>query len=181
MNYLDIILVIPLLWGLYKGFSKGIIKELSSLLALIVGIYGAVHFADNLHPYITDYLSIESTFLPIVAFGTMFIALVLIIRLIGFLLDSLVKLVALGLISRLLGGMFGVIKTGFFLSALLLIINTFDVYLNIIPISQKTESVLYKPVSNMIPSIAPNVKDGTSLIEEANKVWDEAENRITLP
>jgi membrane protein required for colicin V production len=48
MNYLDIILAIPLLWGLYKGVSKGIIKELASLVALIVGIYGAVHFADSI-------------------------------------------------------------------------------------------------------------------------------------
>ena len=29
MNYLDVILATPLLWGLYKGFSKGIINAIS--------------------------------------------------------------------------------------------------------------------------------------------------------
>jgi hypothetical protein len=32
----------------------------------------------------------------------------------------------------------------------------------------------------MIPSIMPNVKDGDSLIKEAEKVWKDAEEKITL-
>ena len=176
MNYLDIILAIPLIWGLYKGVSKGIVKELAALIALIAGIYGAVHFADNIHPYLKEQFAIESSFLPIVSFAITFIA----VKLIGFFIDKIVKAVALGIISRLLGGIFGVLKTAFILSALLLIINTFDYYLKLIPIEQKKQSVLYKPISNMIPSIMPNVKDGDSLIKEADKIWKDAEEKINL-
>ncbi|MDA7794566.1 CvpA family protein [Flavobacteriales bacterium] len=178
MNYLDIILVIPLLWGLYKGVSKGIIKELASLMALIIGIYGAVHFADSIQPYIKNSLSIESSFLPILSFAITFIGIVLVVRVIGFIVDKIIKLVALGFISRVLGGVFGVLKTAFIISALLLIVNTFDYYLNLIPLEQKNASVLYRPLSNMIPSIAPNVSDGNSLINEAEKIWEEAEQKI---
>jgi len=178
MNYLDIILVIPLLWGLYKGVSKGIIKELASLMALIIGIYGAVHFADSIQPYIKNSLSIESSFLPILSFAITFIGIVLVVRVIGFIVDKIIKLVALGFISRVLGGVFGVLKTAFIISALLLIVNTFDYYLNFIPLEQKNASVLYRPLSNMIPSIAPNVSDGNSLINEAEKIWEEAEQKI---
>jgi len=178
MNYLDIILVIPLLWGLYKGVSKGIIKELASLMALIVGIYGAVHFADSIQPYIKNSLSIESSFLPILSFAITFIGIVLVVRVIGFIVDKIIKLVALGFISRVLGGVFGVLKTAYIISALLLIVNTFDYYLNLIPLEQKNASVLYRPLSNMIPSIAPNVSDGNSLINEAEKIWEEAEQKI---
>lgn len=178
MNYLDIILVIPLLWGLYKGLSKGIIKELASLIALIIGIYGAVHFADSIQPYIKNSLSIESSFLPILSFAITFIGIVLVVRVIGFIVDKIIKLVALGFISRVLGGVFGVLKTAFIISALLLIVNTFDYYLNLIPLEQKNASVLYRPLSNMIPSIAPNVSDGNSLINEAEKIWEEAEQKI---
>jgi len=178
MNYLDIILVIPLLWGLYKGVSKGIIKELASLMALIIGIYGAVHFADSIQPYIKSSLSIESSFLPILSFAITFIGIVLVVRVIGFIVDKIIKLVALGFISRVLGGVFGVLKTAYIISALLLIVNTFDYYLNLIPLEQKNASVLYRPLSNMIPSIAPNVSDGNSLINEAEKIWEEAEQKI---
>jgi membrane protein required for colicin V production len=79
-----------------------------------------------------------------------------------------------------LGGVFGIMKTAFIISGLLLIVNTFDYYLNLIPIEQKKQSILYQPISNMIPSIMPNVKDGDSLIKEAEKVWKDAEEKITL-
>ena len=46
MNYVDIILAAPLLLGAFKGFKKGLIIELISLIALAVGIWGAVHFSD---------------------------------------------------------------------------------------------------------------------------------------
>jgi membrane protein required for colicin V production len=178
MNYLDIILAVPLLWGLYKGLSKGIVKELAALIALVGGIYGAVHFADNIHPYLKEHFSLETSFVPIVSFAITFLIIVLGIRLIGFIIDKLVKAVALGLISRLLGGLFGVLKTAFILSCLFLVFNTFDYYLELIPIKQKKASVLYQPISNMVPSIMPNVKDGDSLVKEAEKVWKDAENTI---
>jgi len=180
MNYLDIVLAVPLLWGLYKGISKGIIKELASLIALIAGIYGAVHFADSIHPYLKEHFSIETSFVPIISFGITFVAIVLGIKLIGFVIDKIVKAVALGIISRLLGGVFGIMKTAFIISGLLLIVNTFDYYLNLVPIEQKKQSILYQPISNMIPSIMPNVKDGDSLIKEAERVWKDAEEKITL-
>tara|TARA_B100001057_G_scaffold455981_1_gene502952 strand:+ start:3389 stop:3937 length:549 start_codon:yes stop_codon:yes gene_type:complete len=180
MNYLDVILAIPLLWGFYKGISKGIVNELATLIALVAGIYGAVHFADNFHPYLKEHFAIESSFLPIVSFAIAFIGIVIAVKLIGFIIDKIVKAVALGTISRLLGGIFGVLKTAFILSALLLIVNTVDHYLKLIPSEQKKQSVLYKPISNMIPSIIPKVKDGDSLIKEADKVWKGAEEKINL-
>ena len=73
MSYLDIILSVPLMWGLYKGLSKGIIKELAALTALIAGIYGAIHLADNIHPYLKEQFAITSSFLPIVSFAITFI------------------------------------------------------------------------------------------------------------
>ena len=91
MNYLDIILAIALLWGLYKGISKGIVKELAALIALIAGIYGAVHFADNIHPYLKEQFAIESSFLPIVSFAITFIVIVLAVKLVGFIIDKIVK------------------------------------------------------------------------------------------
>jgi len=46
MNYLDIILVLPLIIGAWRGFKKGFIIELFTLLALLVGLYAGIHFSD---------------------------------------------------------------------------------------------------------------------------------------
>ena len=45
MNYLDIIIAVPLLYGLIKGFSNGLVKEVTSLLALFIGVYVAINFS----------------------------------------------------------------------------------------------------------------------------------------
>ena len=46
MNYLDIFIVCLILLGSYRGFSKGLINELSSVFALILGVYGSLKFSD---------------------------------------------------------------------------------------------------------------------------------------
>ena len=180
MNYLDIILSIPLLIGLYKGISRGIIKELASLLALIIGIYGAVHFSEQLQPKLQTSIFIDESFLPIIAFGTTFIMIVLLVRLLGLILDKIIKLVSLGMISRLLGGFFGLLKIAFIISAFLLVFNTLEHHLELIPDEQKKNSLLYQPLSEMLSFLVPEGGDGNSLIEEAQKVWQEAEQAIPL-
>jgi len=63
MSFLDIILGLLLAYGLYKGLKNGLFVELASLVALIAGIFGAIHFS-----YIAgDYLF----------FGTLKVAVIL--------------------------------------------------------------------------------------------------------
>ena len=94
MNYLDIFLSIPLLWGLYKGLTRGIIKEIASLLAFILGIYAAVYFSEQLQPILQANMSINESFLPIITFTATFIVIAFLVRLIGLLLDKIVKIMA---------------------------------------------------------------------------------------
>ena len=180
MNYLDIILSIPLLIGLYKGISRGIIKELASLLALILGIYGAVYFSAQLQPTLQANTSIDEPLLPVIAFVAAFILIVLVVRLLGLMFDKIIKLAALGMISRFFGGVFGVLKTAFIISALLLVFNMLDYYIDLIPNEQKKNSLLYQPISEIVPFLLPEAEDGNSLKEEAEKVWQEAEDIIPL-
>lgn len=45
MNYIDIILLLPLLYGAYRGFSRGLIIEVATLLGLLLGVYIAIKFS----------------------------------------------------------------------------------------------------------------------------------------
>ena len=57
MNYLDIIIAVPLLYGLIKGFSNGLIKEVSSFsLLMVAGVYIAINFSEFLEPKVVDVL-----------------------------------------------------------------------------------------------------------------------------
>ncbi|MCB0383139.1 MAG: CvpA family protein, partial [Psychroserpens sp.] len=46
MAIIDIILGALLLFGLIRGFLKGLFVEVASLVALIAGVYGAIHFSN---------------------------------------------------------------------------------------------------------------------------------------
>ncbi len=119
MNYLDIIIAIPLLYGIYKGITKGLVAELASLLALLGGIYGGVYLSDYTADILNARFDISEKYLGLIAFVVTFIVIVLVVVLVGKLITMLVKAVALGLLNRLAGAVFGFLKFALILSFLL--------------------------------------------------------------
>ena len=83
MNFIDIILLIPLLWFGYKGFTKGFIIEIASLAALMLGIYGGVYFSNFVAKYLSQWFEIKSDYLPLISFSVTFLLIVIIVFLVG--------------------------------------------------------------------------------------------------
>ena len=74
MNYLDILLLIPILFGAWKGFKKGLIIELFTLLALLVGIYAAIHFSDYAVNVLENDFDYTGKYSPVISFVLTFLA-----------------------------------------------------------------------------------------------------------
>jgi membrane protein required for colicin V production len=158
MNYLDIILALPLVWAVYRGFTKGFIISVASLLALILGIYAAIHFSGFTGSYYDRWFHPDPQHLKVLSFALTFIIVVIIVRLIGWGLDKLIKAVALGFINRLLGVIFNVIKWVLILSVLISIMDSHEKTKSIINEKVKGESLLYRPISNIAPLLFPYLK-----------------------
>ena len=128
MNYIDIIILIPLLYGLIKGFSNGIIKEITNIISLVLAIYLGIHFSNLIEPYLqSELLSGHEKIIPLIAFLVVFILVLIIIKSIGELIDRLTKLLALGIISRFLGAIFGVLKIMVFFSGALFFLTEYKI------------------------------------------------------
>ncbi len=155
MNYLDVILALPLLWGIYNGFTKGLIISVATLLALILGVYAAIHFSSFLGVYLDNWFHPNPKYLKALSFSVTFIAVVILVRLVGWALDKFVKVIALGLVNRMLGVFFNLLKWGFILSVLISILNSSELTGNIIKDETKEESLLYKPVAAIAPFVFP--------------------------
>lgn len=154
MNFLDLVLLVPLLWGCYRGFSKGLVFELTTFVALFAGVYGALHFSGIAKPYLIAAWGEEPEHLPIIAFAVTFLVIILGIHLLGRLLDRLMKWVALGLINRLLGAIFGVLKIGLFMMALLVMVRTLDPGKgNVIPEKTQKGSFLLSHMDRMTKKV----------------------------
>lgn len=155
MNYFDLIFAIILIYSAYKGFSKGLVIQVASLIALLLGIFGAIKFSDITADFLVQKFALETQYLPLISFAVTFIGIVICVHLIARIVDKLMKAIALGFINRIAGVVFGVIKTAFIISIILVIINNADKRLNFLPREKLDDSLLYKPLSNFAPYIFP--------------------------
>lgn len=158
MNYIDLVLGIILIIAAIQGFRKGFIVELASLAALVLGIWGAIKFSDWTADFITDTTHYHSEHLNTIAFVVTFIAIVILIHILGKVLDNAVKAVALGFLNRLAGIIFGVLKAAVILSIFLLLFDEIDENVHILPAKQKTESKVYSPMKQLVPTLFPFIK-----------------------
>lgn len=157
MAIIDIILGALILFGLIRGFMKGLFVEVASLVALVAGVYGAIHFSNFAAEFLLEKVSWDEKYINIVAFAITFIIIVLAIALAGKALTKLANFAALGIINKLLGGVFGALKIGVILSVIVMV---FDSLNNTIPFTSDEDledSILYEPVKSLAPTIFPNL------------------------
>ena len=110
MSYIDIVLGGLILFGVVKGFIKGLIVEVASLLALILGVYGAIHFSYFAGNLLSVYVNWSENYLNFAAFAITFVCIIVAISLLGRFLTKIAKLVALGMLNNLMGAVFGGLK-----------------------------------------------------------------------
>jgi membrane protein required for colicin V production len=115
MEFIDLILGGLLAYGLIKGLWKGLFTELASVVSLLAGIFIAVKFSALVAHMLEGTVS-NPKHAAIVAFILLFIAVVVGIMLLAKTFTALASFAGLGLINRLLGGLFGLIKMALILS-----------------------------------------------------------------
>jgi membrane protein required for colicin V production len=155
MNYIDIILGILLIIAAVRGFMKGFVIELASLAALILGIWGAIHFSHLTAGFLTGTFNWNPESIGLVAFLITLLLIVVVVHILGKLLTKVVEAMALGLLNHLAGMLFGVFKTALILSVVLLLFDHVDQDVHIIPEKTRDESQVYEPLKNLVPTLLP--------------------------
>ena len=158
MNILDIIFLVPLLFALYRGFKKGVIHMVAALAALILGIVGAIKFRPLFASLLDSLFDISPDHMNMIAFSVAFVSIVLLVHLLAFLVEKLIKAVALNLVNRLLGMGFGFLVTAFVISMILWPLNQVNAEKQIIKPERIEGSFLYKPLSAFAPAVFPYLK-----------------------
>jgi membrane protein required for colicin V production len=174
MNILDIVLLVILIAAAISGFVKGFFVELASIASLILGIWAAVEFSGFVQRWLSNYVSWSENAMRLVAFILIFIFVVIVVHLIATLTETFVKAIALSIFSRLAGAVFGVVKSAFILSLLMIIVVKIENFtITIIPGKLKAESKLYGPIENMAPNILPFLK------AEKDKLMEHPPKNVT--
>ena len=159
MNIFDIIIAALLLFAFIRGIMKGLFAEVASLVGVIAGVYVSIHYSHYIEFYLAKFTSINWSDQTngIVAFAITFLVVVIVIIMIGKILTKIADVAALGMLNKILGGVFGILKIALILS---IIFTFFGRVNNTIPfIKQETldESLLYSPVKKIAPALFPSI------------------------
>lgn len=163
MNTFDIVLLGLLLFGFIRGLMKGLFVELASLISLIAGIYGAIHFSYFAGGFLSQYVDWEEKYISISAFAITFISIVVVIALLGKIFTKMADFAALGFLNKILGGIFGALKIGMILSVLLIIFDKLNKNIPFVDKELTDNAVLYEPVRDLAPLLFP---DFLTIVEE---------------
>ncbi|PTQ88454.1 CvpA family protein [Agitococcus lubricus] len=109
MPLADIIILIVIAFSLWKGLSRGLVREAMALMGWLVGLVLAINgyerFATVLAPFIQT-PSLQKA----AAFVMLCLGMVVLSYLIALMLEKLLKALALGPADKLMGAMFGVVR-----------------------------------------------------------------------
>ncbi len=154
MNWLDIVILVLLSGGVISGFKNGLIGEVASLAALILGIWGAIKFSWWTGEFLMS-LGINSQHMHVIAFIVTLVVIVILIQVLAKFLNKALESLSLGFVNRLAGIVVGVLKSVLILSVLLLLLDTLDDENKLMEAKTKEDSMFYEPMAGLIPSILP--------------------------
>ena len=143
MNIFDIIILIILSYGLINGFVKGFIIEVAGIIALILGVTGSFKFASILEVYLNSYVDWRPKTIQAASFIILFVIIIYAVSLLAKMITKALKIIALGMINRIFGGIFGLLKWCIILSSLVLVSQEINQIVTLIPDKTLKESISY--------------------------------------
>jgi membrane protein required for colicin V production len=146
---IDAIFCICLLIFLIKGYNKGVVVALFSVLAIILGTMGALKLSGTIANLLFDHGEKGGRWVPFVSYLLAFILIVWLVRLGAKLIQRTMEAVALGWVNRLAGAVLYMFLVCFVFSAVLWLFNKMAV----LNPETKSNSIVYPFVEPLAPKV----------------------------
>ena len=158
MAILDIILLLCFIPAIVTGISKGFVRQVVDLVAILAAAWAAFHFSTMMADWLGQYLTLDPSILKVVSFVLVAIVVAILLHLVGALLTKTLKALSLGFVNRLLGLVFGVLKVALILGLLILLFETLNSSLHIVKPEATADAVVYNALKNAANAIFPILK-----------------------
>ncbi len=157
MNVFDIIIAVLLIYTFVRGFTKGFFVEIASLIALVGGVYGAIHFSYFAGELLEEHVDWNENYVALTAFAITFIGIVVAVSFLGKMFTKVADFAALGLANKILGGVFALVKSVVILSVIFVFFARVNKTIPFVGKDTLEESILYNPVKDIVPTIFPSI------------------------
>jgi membrane protein required for colicin V production len=159
MNILDLVIAIPLVWGIYKGWHRGIIYEIAMILGLVAGLYVAFKFSGLAESWLSSLVAKDSVLPHWLSFFIVTGVIMAVFILYARLIEGVLKAGDMNLVNKIFGALFGLLKFALVVSVLLWLLKALEPSINFINIQTKNESKLYDPVLKTATYLNPALQD----------------------
>ena len=159
MSYLDILLGGLLIYGFVRGFWNGFFIELASFVSLLLGIYVAIKFSYLMKLMVASHVSWNPKTIQIVAFIITFILVVIGISLLAKFLTKMANLASLGIVNKVMGSVFGLLKMILMLSVLLSLFQKINFDYTFAAKSTIDNSYFFNPIKKTAEIIYPSIEE----------------------
>jgi len=149
LKTLDIILLIPLVFGAVLGFRKGLLLEIIGILAFVLAIVGGFRLMQLGITYLKDYFEGIDHLLPFISFIIIFLAIILLINMLGKVVKKMIDMTLLGGVDKFAGALVGMVKWAIGISIILFLTINFGIELP----GQDEDLVLYPFMVDLGPNI----------------------------
>ena len=138
-------IVVIALIGFILGYKDGFVRKLIGIVGFVLAVFLSIYFASQLGLVIESVFRIEYYFAEIVGGVIIFVAVITIAMILKRVLHPFDMVN--NLINQIVGGIVGSIQIIYFLSAIFIILNLFN-----LPEKQtRDQSILYSPTYKVIP------------------------------
>ena len=151
MSKIDIAILIIILLGAWKGYKDGFLMGLITLLALVLGVFGAFKLTGDVMVYLQDAFHADRETLPYITFLLIFVVIVVGVTWLGKAIRHSIDKTFLGRVDEIFGGLLGAFKTLFMISVALWIIDSFK---HSLPADWTEGSVIYPFTARLAPALA---------------------------
>lgn len=158
MNYIDMFILVLLIWAVYRGYTHGFITQLTILVALAAGIFAAVKLSGVTANFLEEHVSVHPESLYLISLGITFVLVFIGVNILGNIVESMVEATPLSMINRILGIFLSVVKVIIITGVILAYINRFDRHVRILPENSREHSLFYKPFTNVATAVFPSLK-----------------------
>ena len=132
MNGLDIVICVLVGWGVIRGFYRGLISEVSSVLGVVAGFAAAHAFYEGVAASIYNWVSNPDSawfqhpeYSKVMAFLLVFTVFYFLVVLAGWAIKALTKVAMLGWVDRVFGVLFGLMKGSLIAMIIIFILTIF--------------------------------------------------------
>ena len=112
MNWLDVVLLLPILVGLVRGLMRGLISEIIAFVVVILGVLGSRFAAPPFSAWLLKQFAWPQGVCDVVAYVLIFLVIAIVLSILARLMTKVLRAIHLGWANRLLGGLFGMCKYG---------------------------------------------------------------------